>query len=199
MGFTGEQVDAFPVVLHRRKPWVLRRGWRLQRTDRRALAFLPPDINPAPPPASRRYLLPLALTVGPQGPEPSGARACTCTPMGAEPHPPCCRHRRAFYGSLGSEWAGRLRTQLRLQGREHAPSGSAAAPGAASHVSLPAASFLLVFPSCLHSRLTKPGAALVALGSAFPSDPEARPPCLLRSASSLRDNQALGPPFSLYF
>lgn len=108
MGFTGEQVDAFPVVLHGRKPWVLRRGWRLQRTDRRALAFLPLDLNPAAPPSSRR-LWPLLAAFGldsrSPGPQQSRARACSCTPMGAEPLPPCCLHRRGFYGSLGSEWA----------------------------------------------------------------------------------------------
>ena len=49
-------------------------------------------------------------------------------------------------------------------------------------------------PWCFHSGLTKPGASRMALGTAFPPYPEARPPCLLRSASSLRDIRAVGPP-----
>ena len=59
-------------------------------------------------------------------------------------------------------------------------------------------SLLLVFPRHFHSGLTKPGAALMALGSAFPPDTEDRPPCLLRSASSLRDIGQWGHPLSLH-
>lgn len=110
--------------------------WMASPEDRQACAGVSAS-GPKSSPSSR--LLPLLAAFGldsrSPGPRAEPSACLQLHAQGAEPHPPCCLHRRAFYGSLGSEWAGRLRTQLGLQRREHAPSGSAAAPGTASRVS----------------------------------------------------------------
>lgn len=148
--------------------------------------------RPKSSPASHRDLLPWALTVGPQRPSaPSvflqlrglggrAAPAVLCAPSGPAWTP------RFRVGWEPADPAGLAEKGTRALWR------CRCSWGRCSCLSLLSPFFCV--PWCFHSGLTKPGASRMALGNAFPPYPEARPPCLLRSASSLRDIRAVGPP-----
>ena len=195
VGFTGKEVDTSPGS----SSWEKAMGsalWMASPEERQACAGASAS-GPKSSPASRRYLLPLALTVGPQGPERSGAERvpaaarpwgqsrtrCTVCTIWAFMHPSV----PSGPGARGPGWVCREGNTCPL-----------ALPLLLGPLLL---SLSLLSPSCVSQALSLRSHQIRGSsdgsGGAFPPNTEAWPPCLLRSASSLRDIGQWGHPLSL--